>query len=499
MTFRTHLATGLYLIQRLLKQLSLLGLMAVLVVPLTGSRMPTLLEQIQQSGTLVVISRNGPTTYYEGSNGLTGFEYTMAKAFADSLGVELQIQEIEDLGLMLHNVGRQGHFAAAGLTVTERRQQKVTFSKAYTQVTQQLLYHTSQDRPTNIEDLIGKRLMVISGSSHAERLRQLQKEHPGLTWEERHDIEMLDLMEMVHQQKIDHAIVDSNAFRLNTSLYPRAQVAFAISDPEDLAWAFPTMRDASLLNAANAFLTEYHTSGILAEVQEVFYGHLGELNYSGALIFTRRMESRLPEWREHLKEAAENAGVDWLLLAALGYQESHWDPEARSPTGVRGFMMLTLPTAKEMEISNRLNPLQSIDGGARYFRRLLDRIPESITGKDRIWLALAAYNVGYGHVEDARILAQHYGANPNKWADVKEYLPLLTKRQYYKYTRHGYARGHEAVTYVQNIRNFYAILAWNEHQQERLQLAMNEAKAEESEFNAIIGDLIANQTFASSM
>lgn len=499
MTLNTVLASTWYLICRFVKQLTLLTLMAILAMPLTGSRSPTLLEKIQQSGTLVVISRNGPTTYYEGNNGLTGFEYTMAQGFAKYLGVDLVIREVEDLGFMLHAVGKQGHFAAAGLTVTERRRQKVTFSHPYAEVTQQLLYHTSESRPQDIEDLIGKRLMVISGSSHAERLRQLQKIHPALTWEERHDIEMLDLMEMVHQQKIDYAIVDSNAFKLNTSLYPRAQVAFDISEPEALAWAFPTMRDKSLLKAANDFLIEYQNSGLLAEVQEVFYGHLGELNYAGALVFTRRMESRLPKWREPLKEAAENTGLDWLLLAALSYQESHWNPRARSPTGVRGFMMLTLPTAREMEISNRLNPLQSIDGGSRYFRRLLDRMPESITGKDRIWLALAAYNVGYGHVEDARILAQHYGANPNKWADVKEYLPLLTKRQYYKYTRHGYARGHEAVTYVQNIRNFYAILAWHEHQQERLQLAMNEVENEESEFNAILSDLIANQTFASSM
>ena len=144
--------------------------------------------------------------------------------------------------------------------------------------------------------------------------------------------------------------------------------------------------------------------------------------------------------------------------------------------------------------------MQSIHGGARYFKKLLDRIPERIQGPDRVWLALAAYNIGFGHLEDARMLAQHEGANPDRWADVREFLPLLTKRQYYKFTKHGYARGKEAVSYVQNIRNFYNILAWNQVEQERLtELAMADAGDSGSEFNAVISDLVSNQKFTTSM
>jgi len=162
-------------------------------------------------------------------------------------------------------------------------------------------------------------------------------------------------------------------------------------------------------------------------------------------------------------------------------------------------MMLTRSTAKEMKVKNRLNAEQSIFGGARYYRKLLNRMPETITGPDRMWLAMAAYNAGYGHVEDARVITQQHGGNPNKWSDVKEYLPLLTKRQYYKYTKHGYARGHEAVDYVQNIRNYYTVLAWNEVEKERLtQLAMSEPKAQSSEFNSLISELIANESFTAS-
>lgn len=486
-------------LRRFIKQIKIVSLVALVTAPLVGSRMPSMLEQVQAQGKLVVVSRNGPTTYYQDANGYTGYEYVLAKAFADSLGVELEIVEQEDLSRMMEAVGGQGHLAAAGLTVTPKRQRHVVFSRPYMQVTQQLIYHTSEPRPKTIADLIGKRILVIANSSHAERLRALQKDYPELQWQERHDVEMLDLQEMVHHKKVDYAILDSNAFELNAALYPKAKVAFGLTEQEPLAWAFPKSRDTSLLDAANAFLTEFELSGALADTQETFYGHLGEIGYSGALVFAERVDSRLPKWQPLIQAAAAEANLDWLLMAALSYQESHWNPRAKSPTGVRGFMMLTLNTAKEMSITNRLSAEQSIDGGTRYFRKLLDRIPASVTGQDRIWLALAAYNIGYGHLEDARILAQQHGANPNQWSSVREYLPLLTKRQYYKHSRYGYARGHEAVTYVQNIRNFYTILAWNEVEQERLtEVAMVDKENTDSKFNSIISEMIAKQQFANN-
>lgn len=499
MGWKTTIFKTWYALLRLAKQIKILAMAAAISVPLVGSRMPSTLEQVKAEGKLTVISRNGPTTYYEDASGLTGYEYALAHAFADYLGVELEIVEEEDLSRMIGSVGRGGHLAAAGLTVTPKRQRHVAFTKPYMMVTQQLIYHTEESRPSSVADLIGKRILVISNSSHAERLRELQKDYPELQWQERHDVEMLDLQEMVHHKKVDYAILDSNAFELNAALYPKAKVAFDISEQEPLAWAFPKSRDTSLLDAANTFLTEFELSGALADIQETFYGHLGEIGYSDALVFARRVDSRLPKWQPLIQAAAEESQLDWLLMAALSYQESHWNPRAKSPTGVRGFMMLTLNTAKEMNVSNRLSAEQSISGGSRYFRKLLDRIPDSVTGQDRIWLALAAYNVGYGHLEDARILAQQHGANPNQWAAVRDYLPLLTKRQYYKFTKHGYARGHEAVTYVQNIRNFYTILAWNEVEQERLtEVAMTESDKNESEFNSIISEVIAQQQFATN-
>lgn len=485
------------MVARTAKLMAMMGLLAVMAGAVVSSRIPTQLESVLDSGELHVISRNGPTTFYEGPNGNTGFEYVIAEQFAKHLGVKLVIHDEEDLGVMIDHVANKAvHFAAAGLTVTDKRQQKVKFGESYLDITQQLIYRSGQKRPKNIDDIIGKKILIIGNSAHAEKLRELKREHPSLSWEERNDIEMLDLLEMVHAGEIDITVVDSNAYEMNTSLYPKARVAFDISESQQLAWAFPIENDASLYTEAQLFFESIKSGGLIEDTLETYYGHLGELDYSSALLFAHRVDSRLPKWEEELKKAALEHDLDWHLLAAISYQESHWNPKAKSPTGVRGFMMLTRNTAKEMNVTNRLDAKQSIAGGAKYFKKIYNRIPSRIAESDRTWLALAAYNVGLGHVEDARILTEHHGGNPDKWSDVRENILLLAKRKYYKFTKHGYARGWEAVSYVQNIRNFYTIIAWNE-KEEIEQLALNEAPEEEfAHFGHVMTEAV--KTIASS-
>jgi membrane-bound lytic murein transglycosylase F len=156
----------------------------------------------------------------------------------------------------------------------------------------------------------------------------------------------------------------------------------------------------------------------------------------------------------------QNKHGDGRLLAAIGYQESHWDPAAISPTGVRGLMMLTRNTASVLGVEDRIDPAQSIPGGAKYLEQLKARLPSSIKEPDRTWFALASYNVGYGHVQDARAITEQMGKEPDLWAHVKDNLPLLAQHSWYSNTRHGYARGWEPVMYVENIRNYYDILVW---------------------------------------
>ena len=179
----------------------------------------------------------------------------------------------------------------------------------------------------------------------------------------------------------------------------------------------------------------------------------------GTRTFKRHYVSRLPQYLNLFQTAAAKTEIDWRLLAAIGYQESHWDPNAVSPTGVRGLMMLTRATAGGLGVQDRHDAAQSIGAGAQYFLNIYNRL-DDIPDPDRTWFALAAYNVGYGHLQDARRLARMQDRDPDSWIVIREMLPLLTKREYYSQVPHGYARGWEPVGYVRNIRTYYDILEW---------------------------------------
>ncbi len=168
----------------------------------------------------------------------------------------------------------------------------------------------------------------------------------------------------------------------------------------------------------------------------------------------------LPIYEQTFREAARVNNLDWRLLASVAYQESRWRKDAISYTGVRGLMMLTKNTADYLDVKDRTNPIESIQGGAKYISQLLKRLPEKVVEPDRTWFALAAYNLGLGHVNDAFQLGRNQNKNPYNWLEMKPILLQLSKSQYYKTTKYGYARGWEALKYVQNIRQYYDILVF---------------------------------------
>lgn len=181
------------------------------------------------------------------------------------------------------------------------------------------------------------------------------------------------------------------------------------------------------------------------------------------------MESRLPKYKKYFQEAGSRFSIDWTLLAAISYQESHWNPKAKSFTGVRGLMMLTKNTAKILGVKNRLDPKQSIIGGTRHINQMLKFVPEDVEGENRLKFALAAYNIGMGHVKDAQELAKKIGLNHNTWNDLKRVLPLLSQKKYYKTLKYGYARGEEPVRYVEAIYNYRNILQKHEESATQVQ------------------------------
>ena len=418
------------------------------------------LEQIKDDGQLIVITRNSPTTYYEGPDGPAGLEYELAKMFADELGVELVLLVPDSLNDLLRQIeAGDAHIAAAGLTITPEREKKFRFGPAYQQISEQLIYNVSNIRPVSLSELDGS-LEVVANSSHAERLKQLKKKYPDLSWKESYEMESEELLQMVSDDIIEYTIADSNEFALNQRFLINLRAAFDINGKQSLAWMMPRAGDNSLYLEVQRFFKKIRDNGELQRLLERAYGHVENFDYVGTKIFMRHIGLRLPRFRDLFEKAGEEHNLDWRLLAAMGYQESHWDPDAISPTGVRGIMMLTLKTARDLKIQDRLDPENSISGGARYFRKTLDRMDKNIPEPDRTWMAMAAYNVGYYHLQDARLLAKKLGRDPNRWIDIKETLPLLAKRKWYKQTRYGFARGWEPVQYVENIRSYYDILKW---------------------------------------
>ena len=477
----TRLMTAL----RIIRRLSLLGLCAVL---LTSSVRPYLIDQIIESGKITVVTRNSPTTYYEDRNGSTGYEYELIKKFANYLGVELDLMVVSNLSEAMEALeSGKAHIAAAGYTREQTESYPVTYGPSYSTISEQVIYRRKNHKPVSLEDLKEGRLMVPRGSRHATTLRRWQKEEvPSLTWRESYELDATDLLQMVSDRELDYTLVNSNEFKLMQPYLPSLDIAFTLGELQTVAWIMPNLADDSLREATFNFFFKPKTSTLLATLSERFYGHVGKFDYVGAYRFLRQSRNTLPQYQSYFKKAATKYGFDWRLLAAMGYQESHWNPKARSFTGVRGIMMLTQRTAKEMSIENRLDPEQSILGGTKYLNKIRNRLDEEVHEPDRTWMAMAAYNVGYGHLQDARRMAADMGKNPNLWREVKTVLPLLSQKRFYSKTRYGYARGNEPVNYVQNIRRYYDVLIWKDEQL----IASHEPRQEVEEAVTVIPPLL---------
>ncbi|MFP1743441.1 membrane-bound lytic murein transglycosylase MltF [Lonsdalea quercina] len=411
------------------------------------------LRQILSRGELRVSTIVSPLTYSLHRGSPSGLDYELAKRFADYLGVKLVVstrQNIDELFADLDN--GDADMLAAALIYSDDRTQSFRAGPTYYSVSQQLVYRLGSPRPTSLGKLKG-RLAVLSGSAQISTLREQQsKQFPNLSWETSTNVSELDLLKQVVDGRLDYTIADSISVGLLQRIYPQLAVAFDLSDEEPVNWYMRQTHDDSLSAAMLDFFSRITEDGSLARLEEKYLGHVGEFDYVDTTTFLNAIDNTLPGLRSLFERYATE--MDWKLLAAISYQESHWNPLATSPTGVRGLMMLTRNTAESLAVVDRLNPEESIRGGAKYLSLMMQRMPNSIPDDEKIWFALAAYNMGYAHLMDARKLTEKQKGNPDSWADVKMRLPMLSQKRYYQQTANGYARGHEAYNYVENIRRY---------------------------------------------
>ncbi|CAI2102836.1 MULTISPECIES: membrane-bound lytic murein transglycosylase MltF [Serratia] len=415
------------------------------------------LEAIKSRGELRVSTLNSPLTYFTTPQGPSGLDYELAKSFANYLGVKLVViphQNINDLFDDLDD--DNADILAAGLIYNRDRLSRASTGPAYYSVSQQLVYRLGTTRPKTFADIKGK-LAVASGSAHVSTLKQLkQSKYPDLSWEASSDMTSKELLEQVADGKLDYTIGDSVTIALLQRIHPQLAVAFDITDEEPVTWYLKRSNDDSLYAALLDFYSQRVEDGTLARLEEKYLGHVGSFDYVDTKTFLSAIDSVLPTFRSLFEKYASE--IDWKLLAAIAYQESHWNPQATSPTGVRGLMMLTRATADGLGVTDRLDPEQSIQGGALYLQRLMEKVPDTVPEDERIWFALAAYNMGWGHMLDARKLTKSQQGNPDSWVDVKQRLPMLSQKRYYPSLTYGYARGREAYNYVENIRRYQVSL-----------------------------------------
>jgi len=420
------------------------------------------LVKIQRKKLLNVVLLNSPSTYYIGVDGPTGFEYDLLESYAKHLGVKLNITPAHTIQEAIElSKNRNIDITSASLTKTPERREDFNFGPSYFEVQEQVICHrgmlSTQKFPRDVEDLAGLKIMVGKDTSYSETIKSLQNDGFDINATFTTELSTEELLKKVSKHEIDCTVADSNVYALNLRYFPEIAMAFSISGREQLSWLL--QKDTPELKAdMYSWLNNFNQQGKMIQLKDHYYSYVLFFDYYNTKMFYKRMISRLPKYKKIFEEASTRFGIPWTLLASISYQESHWNPKAKSFTGVRGLMMLTKNTAKLLGVTNRLDPRQSIVGGTRHIKQMLKFVPKEVVGENRLKFALAAYNIGLGHIKDAQRLAREIGLNENVWSDLKVVLPLLSQKKFYRDLKYGYARGEEPVKYVESIYNYRDIL-----------------------------------------
>ena len=429
----------------------------------------TRLDPPEKLGELVVGVREAPALFQqEGGSGqaegeTTGFDHDLVQAFAATLGLKVRYIKAADpqtLVQLLHD--GEVHFAAslpvAEIAVPGGNTAGLRLLPPIRAARPLLVRHNDALGPDSLADLSGHAVEVIAGTPQVASLRAMpDAQRPQII--ERSDIDNIALLERVARRNSTLAASDSVSFRIAANFFPDLAIAAELPGEIQFAWAFPAKADPALFERARGFLEHITADGTLARIADRYFGHIRRVAPGDIAKFLERRNTLLPHYRREFVAAQEVTGIDWRLLAALAYQESQWDPLATSFTGVRGMMMLTEDTADHLRVSNRLDAAQSIQAGSRYLSDLINQLPRSAAEPDRTWLALAAYNLGMGHLNGARHFAISLKRDPNSWYDMKQVLPLLSRPEYYMRLKSGRARGGEAVIMVENVRTYFDVLS----------------------------------------
>ena len=444
---------------------------------------PEPLPTPEEAGELIVLIRPGPAFYFPGPDGtLAGFDVDLARQFAAEKKLPLKFALADSAAQVIAAIAKgEAHIGAGGLyrplpsadagntaapsaapsaapaPSAGEEATDVAWTTGLASTQPVLIYNRDGYKPANWNDLDGETVAFVADAGFESEIAAARNAHPGIRWESHPSPSAAGLVSQVSDGTIGYAIVGSLAASLARNIYLDFDVAFPAGAKRGIAWAVPP-RFTDLRQELDRFIARLKRDGTLARLADRHMPDPGQIQRIDAGMLQERLRTVLPQYRSLFHDAQEKSGIEWRLLAAIAYQESQWDPAATSATGVRGIMQITEDTARHLGISDLLDPAQNVVAAARYLRDLKAKLPARIHEPDRTWLALAAFNIGLGHLEDARVLAQKQKLDPDLWSDVKKVLPLLAVPEYYQQAKLGYARGGMPVAFVDRVRGYYDVL-----------------------------------------
>ena len=401
-----------------------------------------------------VLTRNNPACYYIHRGISMGFEYELIKKFAEENGLEVVMvvpPEWDDMIPWL--LEGRGDIIAGSMALTKRRKDipGIAFGKTYSSL-QQTLFCRTKDRNSlkKLSDLKGRKIYVRKNSVYWDTPCELRRKGVEFTLcEAPQTMETYEIIEAVEQGKFDLTVADIKFQKLSSAGH-RISAPFPIGEELRYAWGV-RKENIELQKAVNKFFKkEYRGKFYNILYKRYFKSSKNVKKYEDSA--TERSAYKFSKYDKIIKRYAKDYKIPWQLIAAQIFQESRFDPKAKSWCGTIGLMQLTKTTAKEMKCRNIYNSEENIKAGIKYMHHLLSKINGNVTEFDRTCFALASYNGGYGHLLDARKLARQLKLNPDKWFNnVEKAMSLLSKKRYYSKAKYGYCRSSEIINYVKNI------------------------------------------------
>ncbi len=430
----------------------------------------THLEMIRQYGALRVVTEYNSISYFLYRGQPLGFQYEMLQDLANHMNLPLEVSVSNDLEKNFSDL-REGSvdMIAMNLTVTSKRKQDVAFTEPFLQTRQVLVQRkplewdkmNQKQREAalirNQLDLAGKVVYVQAGSVYEARLRTLSNEIGGGIDIREVNLESERLIQRVALGEIDYMICDENVGLVNTTYFPQLDVGTAISFPQHVAWAVHPRSD-SLLKVIDQWITSFRKTDKYAILYHKYFNNRHSYRNIHSEYYTLG-SGKISPYDDVIRKESERIGWDWRLLASVVYQESRFNPDAVSWAGAFGLMQLMPITAKSYGITVDSSPEEQIRAGASFIKWLDERFEDVIVDPDeRIKFILASYNIGLGHIQDARRLAERYESDPNIWSgSVDKWLLKKSEPEYYsdQVVRHGFARGIETYNFVKDIMDRY--------------------------------------------